>query len=409
MKVSSMKLLVVSTLVIFLFSCRKETAPADPRSPNSEIVSIDLARQVALGYANTRFTSSSSTGTDKAATTVRKIAKEDIVSNATLPYFYVFNFDNDGGFVIVSAEKNEHPVLAYSNKGKFNTKDAPYGIVSWVETTKENIDYIRQGRFNTKKQTAIEWGLLGQELGISQLKPPPPDPGCQEYSNNTTVGPLLTTEWGQGCSYNDFCPTNTSGWRCGHVPTGCVATAMAQVMRFWQTPATTYNWASMPNTFGNTEVARLMSDAGLSVGMNYNDNGSGANHANIPGALINTFGYSSAQNINYSLSSYSTVESQLGWGRPVILSGYNVKNTSWFGLVVEYQEGHEWVCDGFSATDYFWCNPDGTSGGAGYLYFHMNWGWDGGSNGWYGFDNWAPWGTGLNFQYYRRAIINIHP
>lgn len=152
-----------------------------------------------------------------------------------------------------------------------------------------------------------------------------------------------------------------------------------------------------------------MRDAGSSVNMNYSDNGSGAKHEEIPPAMINTFTFSSAQNISYGIGSYSTIQNEINYSRPVILSGYNVKNSSWLGLIVEYQEGHEWVCDGYSDTEYYWCNQDGSQGGAGYLYFHMNWGWDGTSNGFYGFDNWAPYGTGFNFQYYRRAIINIHP
>lgn len=183
---------------------------------------------------------------------------------------------------------------------------------------------------------------------------------------------------------------------------------MAQVMRYWQRPST-YNWASMANTFANNEVARLMRDAGSSVNMSYSDPGSGAKHESIPPALVNTFTYASAQNINYGTSSYSTVQNELNARRPVILSGYNTSNSSWFGLVVEYRDGHEWVCDGYSDTDYYWCNSDGTQGGAGYLNFHMNWGWDGTSNGWYSFNNWAPSGTNFNFQYYRRAIINIRP
>lgn len=163
----------------------------------------------------------------------------------------------------------------------------------------------------------------------------------------------------------------------------------------------------MPNNWSDNEVARLMRDAGTSVGMNYGDNGSGANHNNIAGALINTFGYGSAQGIDYN-GSYWTIQSEINQGRPVILSGYNQSNSSWFGLVVEYNEGHEWVCDGFNETNIYYC-INGQQYGNGYLQFHMNWGWDGNSNGWYGFDTWAPTGTGLNFQYYKRAIINLHP
>lgn len=404
------KLLLLFSLTIFFFACKKENTISSTETTYSEIVSIETARKVALGFAQKHLGTSTNQNARTFADSSKKIKSQEIIGDLTNPYFYIFNFENKGGFVIVSAEKNEHPILAYSEKGEFKKDNAPYGIISWIETTKENIDYIRQGKFNTKKQTSVEWALIGKDFKIpSLLRVVDPDPICQDYSTNTTIGPLIATEWGQGCGYNALCPTNTSGFRCGHFPTGCVATAMAQVMRYWQTPATTYNWASMPNTFADNEVARLMRDAGSSVNMDYNDNGSGAKHEDIPPAMINTFTFSSAQNINYSLGSYSTVQSELNSSRPVILSGYNTRNTSWFGLVVEYQEGHEWVCDGFQDIDVFWCNPDGTQGGAGYLYFHMNWGWDGTSNGWYAFDNWAPSGTNFNFQYYRRAIINIHP
>lgn len=408
MRVSSFSLLLFSALL--LFSCSKKDKLDIPTVKNAEVVSVDVARQVALGFAARSFNQPGSRAGRQVTPLARRIQKEETIGETQSPYFHVFNFENEGGFVIVSAEQKEHPILAYSDKGSFKLENAPYGIVSWVETTKESIDNIREGKFDTEKKAYAEWGMVAKDYKIAQLAKlmPPEDPGCQEYSNTYTKGPLMNTTWGQGCGYNDLCPANTSGWRCGHFPTGCVATAMAQVMRYWQTPSS-YNWASMPNNAGSYEVARLMRDAGSAVGMSYGDNGSGANHANIPGAMTGTFGFSSAQNISYGLSSYSTVQSQLNYNWPVILSGYNTKNTSWFGLVVEYQDGHEWVCDGYMTYDVFWCNPDGTGGGAGYLYFHMNWGWDGTANGWYGFDNWAPYNTGLNFQYYRRAIVNLHP
>jgi len=408
-----LQILFVTTL---LFSCKKNAEISINAFNNSEIVSVDVARKVATAYALNNFSLSnndrvSNPSLRNSSQPVRKeIESEEVIQSGELPYFYIFNFKNKGGWVIISAEKREHPILAYNNKGEFKKDNAPYGIVSRIETQKENIDFIRQGKFSTQQQAEAEWNVVGKELGIVEIqKIAPPEPGCQEYSTNVTKGPLLSTEWGQGCGYNTLCPPNTSGLYCGHFPTGCVATAMSQVMRYWQTPTTTYNWSSMPNTSGNTEVARLMRDAGSSVNMNYSDNGSGAKHEEIPPAMINTFTFSSAQNISYGIGSYSTIQNEINYSRPVILSGYNVKNSSWLGLIVEYQEGHEWVCDGYSATEYYWCNQDGSQGGAGYLYFHMNWGWDGTSNGFYGFDNWAPYGTGFNFQYYRRAIINIHP
>jgi hypothetical protein len=403
MKVSLLKLLLCTSLVVFLFSCQKDGKIPEPQAPiTTEVVPLETARSLAQKFAAQRFTASPSGE--------RKISAEKVVGESAAPYFYIFNFEDKGGFVIVSAEMKHHPILAYNDKGEFKSEGAPYGITAWVETTKENIDFLRTGKIDNKKAAYAEWRILAKELSSSEVlaKLPPEDPGCEEHTVSTQKGPFLSTTWGQGCGYNDLCPTNTSGMRCGHFPTGCVATAMAQIMRYWQRP-TTYNWASMASNWGTFETARLMSDIGTSVSMSYSDNGSGAPHENIPGSFKNTFGYASATNIDYQLNSYSTVQSNLNYSRPVLLCGYNTKNTSWFGMVVEYQDGHEWVCDGYLETQYYWCNSDGTGGGVTYLSFHMNWGWDGASDGWYGFDNWAPSGTNRNYQYARRAIVNIYP
>ena len=394
------KPILICFLTVFMFACQKESH-FSKSEPNKEIVPLETAREVAVAFAQNKFIQ------PNASTTTMKIQNEETIGDNSSPYFHVFNFRDKGGFVIVSAEKNEHPILAYSDKGEFIRKNAPYGIVSWIETEKENIDYIRQGKFDTKKKAAAEWALIAKDFKIARLQNEPEDPSCRDYSESYVVGPFLNTTWGQGCGYNDLCPANTSGQRCGHFPTGCVATAMAQVMRFWSQPIW-YNWGAMPNNWANNDVAILMRDAGSSVNMNYADNGSGANHDNISSAMRNAFGYASAQSINYN-GSYGTIRNEINQGRPVILSGYNQKNSSWFGLVVEYNEGHEWVCDGFNETNIYFCGSEGQQYGNGYLHFHMNWGWEGASNGWYSFDNWAPSGTNFNFQYYKRAIINLHP
>lgn len=401
---STFRLIVCITVTFCLFSCSKEYTPKDqnPQPVQSEIVPIDIARQVAEGWAKKKFVKNNS------QTAAPRIAEEKTVSELNVPYFYIFNMANKGGFVIVSAEKYEHPILAFSDEGEFQSENAPYGIISWLETTKQNIRYIRSGGIDTKRETTAEWNELSKDYGIPSMLRPPPDPSCQDYSVSTTVGPLLATTWGQGCGYNDAVPVDPTGASCGHYPTGCVATAMAQIMRYWQWP-NSYNWGLMPNNFAVWETADLMRDVGLSVGMDYATAGSGAPHEAIDDALRNSFGYATAQDAGYGLSSYDHVRQQLSSNRPVLLCGYNDKNTSWFGLVVEYSTGHEWVCDGYIDTDIYWCNPDGSQGGAGYLSFHMNWGWNGTSNGWYAFNSWAPTGQGLNFQYARKMITNIHP
>ena len=101
-------------------------------------------------------------------------------------------------------------------------------------------------------------------------------------------------------------------------------------------------------------------------------------------------------------SRYNTIKSELNSSRPVILSGYNVRDT-FLGFPTRYEQGHEWVCDGYQET---------YSNGYGYLYFRMNWGWDGNRDGWYAFNNWTITfanGSTVHYQYYKRAIVGIRP
>ena len=151
-------------------------------------------------------------------------------------------------------------------------------------------------------------------LGIS------PDEDCaasNEGCINTYefLGPLMTTTWGQRKPYNDSvrfegCPT------AGTAPTGCVATAMAQVMKFHEFPAN-YNWANMPDNTGTTETATLMRDIGEAVDMQYSCGGSGAYMNDAASAFSNDFGY---QNANYSGFNRDEVIQQIRWNRPVLLS-----------------------------------------------------------------------------------------
>ncbi|MBX6379888.1 MAG: Spi family protease inhibitor [Thermoflavifilum aggregans] len=196
-----LQILFVTTL---LFSCKKNAEISINAFNNSEIVSVDVARKVATAYALNNFSLSnndrvSNPSLRNSSQPVRKeIESEEVIQSGELPYFYIFNFKNKGGWVIISAEKREHPILAYNNKGEFKKDNAPYGIVSWIETQKENIDFIRQGKFSTQQQAEAEWNVVGKELGIVEIqKIAPPEPGCQEYSTNVTKGPLLSTEWGK--------------------------------------------------------------------------------------------------------------------------------------------------------------------------------------------------------------------
>jgi len=207
---------------------------------------------------------------------------------------------------------------------------------------------------------------------------------------------------------------------CGKCYAGCVADAMAMVMKYHNYPthgysshsyahtiangfsnnfgtltanfwATTYNWASMPNnvTSTNTAVATLIYHCGVSVNMDYDDQGSGAYLTDATAALRNYFVYSA----QYAMRNMFTdndwtllIKNSLDSLRPVIYGG----NDDGMG-------GHAFVCDGYQNS--------GTYSNM----FHFNWGWSGTSNGYIYLNNIAPDGTGYDFDDGQQIIYNIYP
>jgi len=223
----------------------------------------------------------------------------------------------------------------------------------------------------------------------------------------------LTTKWDQGWPYNKFCPEDEQG-PGGHALVGCVATAMAQIMKYHTYPEhgmgshsyyhpdygmisanfgeTTYDWENMPDiltTASQTEidaVALLSFHCGVSVDMNYGPEGSGAQSYAVKTSLINYFGYSpGAQYV--AKSSYS----DSAW---VNLLKYDLDNHRpiyYAGRIAPNGEGHAFVCDGYKLGNYF----------------HFNWGWEGYSDGYYYLNNLNP--GGYNFTYSQKAIVHIKP
>ena len=328
------------------------------------------------------------------------------------PAFYVFNYDR-GGYAVIAADRHMKPVLAFNERGQFRLSDKATALVEgasmWMEQTKAIVTALRANPSEKNADPAAKqtWDKLtavtllpnqprlqGATGPESRPLPdePVPDP-C--YSNQ--IGPLVQTSWGQSCGYNSLCPPASNG-SCGYCVTGCVATAMAQVMHYWKHPAS-FNWSAMPVNYGTYDVAALMRSCGNAVGMQYGATSSGASAQDVPGAL-SSLGYSSVSyNGNYGSGGYSTVKYNLARNQPVLLWGYN-KDGGWFSGA---SEGHLWVCDGYI---------DSLCNGYGYLYFHMNWGWDGSYNGWYAYNNWTIQqsnGSTLNFQYSQHMVDNIHP
>ncbi len=306
-----------------------------------------------------------------------------------VPLYYVFS-TGEKGFVIISADDLVKPVLGYSTDQPFSIKNAPPVITGWLEKYSNKIAFIKANRNSTAENITRLWtNLYNNSPGtLNQLKA------------GAAIGPLLTTTWDQDLYYNAMCPADASspyGYG-GNVPTGCGATAMSQIMRYWGSPtqgtgtnsytsnygtlsanfgATTYNWANMPNsvTSPNTDVATIMYDCGVAVDMIYGPNESSSYLLNIGGvpascqdAYVTYFGYNAntiqgLQRANYADADWiNLIQTELNSSRPIQYAGSGPDG------------GHTFVLYG--------------SDGAGN--FHINWGWSGTDNGYYSIEALDP-------------------
>jgi len=348
----------------------------------------------------------------------RVYAATSTVTGNLITDYYVFNINNHNGFIMVSGDDLIEPILAYSNEASFNFDAISPEAKLWIEGYQNQIAYVIGHNLPAQAGVADQW---------NELKTPFNNIGAR----TTTVSPLLATTWDQAPYYNIFCP----GTGSNKSVTGCVATAMAQVMKFWNWPTvgtgahsyttstmsysmsadfgnTVYNWAGMPNslTSNNAAVGTLMLHAGISVNMNYTSTESGA-------FVISLESPYSANCAEFALKTYfhykptlqgiprfgepsgtpgpiaqatwiSMIEAELNAGRPVIYSGSSTT-----------AGGHCWVCDGYNSSNQM----------------HFNWGWSGtGPDGYYSVNAIAPpvlgiGGGGGNFNNDQCIIIGIQP
>nr|WP_315250114.1 C10 family peptidase [uncultured Flavobacterium sp.] len=225
---------------------------------------------------------------------------------------------------------------------------------------------------------------------------------------------------GTSFTYNELCP-NLSCNSINGTPfayTGCVATATAQIIKYWH-PVNqyNYNYNSMPSNYGDLEVRRLMKDIGLpnNANMNYGCDGSSADGDNIGNVLKTNFGFSSENNVNYN---YLRVQNNINSYQPVLLTGSRTatKHSFIINWWTSYSDCHQWVCDGRTTYNYTICENGQWIADGSYLYFHMNWGWhEYGSptdyNGWFAFSNWniSTSNGNRNYQYSNGLTSEIHP
>lgn len=313
------------------------------------------------------------------------------------PAYYVFSAPEqaNGGYVIASADDLAVPVLGYVEDGVFDYATLPPQLQWWLGEYASQIEWVRGQRVPAP----------GMVVGAGRPYREP-------------IASMVHARWDQSAPYNDLCPVYSTG----KTVTGCVATAMAQILRFWEYPAkgtgshsytyngitnsfdfgnTTFQWKEMPfiltdnwTTANNVAVSTLMRACGVAVDMQYNvssEGGSGAYSEDVAPALIQYFSYAPSTKHRhrggYGLYEWEDlIYSSLEHGCPVYYHGQGSNG------------GHAFVVDGY-----------GDNG-----YFHLNWGWSGSSNGYFLLTALDPatlgiGGGGGGFNWSQGAIIDLRP
>lgn len=276
---------------------------------------------------------------------------------------YVFNNQTDGGFVVVAGDDRANAVLAVTGQGSFDPALLHPGMQWWLHEAEASMARLMAD--NNRQRTMV---IRAEGLAAS-------------------VGPLLTTQWGQGEPYNNLCPTDHM--HGGRSVTGCTATALAQILNYHKYPANgsdtisyntsthgisisadlstfTFDWANMADNYSTTNttskqqeaVAKLMYACGVACKMDYCKLGSGSSA--LPAIVEQYFGIDKACTAHereyFTTNEWNEiVMTELNAHRPVLYSG------------ASQEGGHAFVCDGYNAENLY----------------HINWGWDGLCDGYF--------------------------
>ena len=316
-------------------------------------VTPDEARQKITKFMNPRRANAiSESSLQLVATSHYQVQKEVMAAS-----YYVFNVGEGQGFVIAGADDRVPAVLGYSSKGQFDPQNMPENMKAWLQGYNDQMAYLNEHPEAAAPQMTVSGG---------------------------SISPLLQSEWDQGNPYNLLCPEDGGQ----HSVTGCAATAMAQVMYFWQWPKQTaaeipgykssdkgfvmpaipagksIDWDNMlPKYTGNETdaqkqaVAELMLLCGTAVQMDYSASSSAASTSYVADAWVNYLDYDAAtiyeNRSSYRLAAWNQkVYDELAAGRPVLYAGQSSGG------------GHAFVIDGYDGDDFF----------------HVNWGWGGWCN-----------------------------
>jgi len=305
--------------------------------------------------------------------------------------YYAFNRGENNGFVIVAANDNAaNEVLGYADEGAIDGENLPENLQWWLDEYDRQMEYANSQRSATVAKT-----------------------------NRTAIKPLVKSKWNQDSPYYDKCP-KYNGRQCY---TGCVATSMAQIMRYYEWPtqgtgvvsydwyvnnvkyktikktlsSVTFAWDDMTDTYNSSStdeakeaVAQLMYCVGAASQMQYSPSGSATYTHYAMRGMVHNLGYD--KGMTYALRNYYTHDEwddllygELAASRPFYIAGCESSLSS----------SHAFLCDGYA---------DG--------YYHINWGWGGTSDGYFLLSALNPdvqgaGGGGDGYSYEMEAVIGI--
>ena len=376
-------------------------------------VSKDKAKQEAQAFLTAQNPAHARKQMKQAQTGLQQVAGDN-------DYYYVFNVGDNDGFVIVSGDDRTTPVLGYSDQGSFDLSRMPENMKSWLGSYAEQLKALSQ-LSDTEATTVLS------------------APRKARQQTRNSIAPLITAKWDQATPYWNELPDFVTEFEVNKETgdttvvtekpyTGCVATAMSQIMHFYKQPEaitealpsydftvndgnfnystvtmdalppTSFDWSHMRDTYTGAEdevytsaVAHLMLYVGCSVKMQYGLSGSGSYTDDIPMGFAR-FGYGSkiAFRTDYTQEAWNDlVYSELADGRPMIYNG-----TAGSG------GGHSFVCDGYEYGEFF----------------HINWGWGGMGNGFFQLSIMNPHASGIGgsssaegYNMKQNIVYNIIP
>jgi hypothetical protein len=368
----------------------------------AQSVSESTARTVAENFISSRSNAAQKKPIDLINITTAIDAKYD--------GFYIFKNSLGNGFYIISSEYENHPILGYSDDTTISSSGQVSPgflyVLDWYQSVNEGLRNSSLKSKGTGDEDELsskikeEWEVLLSSGGNNY-------PLGAKTTATTAVLPLLKTTWNSNAPYNQKIPNNAS--------TGSVATAMAQIMKFWERPTTgvgehsytwsggtsyanfgetTYDWANMPNSLSSSStdaqkdaVSTLIYHAGVSVNTNWEN--SSALYINVAYALKNYFNYADVSYIKRNINSYpdvtwlALIKDQITKRFPVFFSGLTASG-----------HDHAFVADGYDSNNLI----------------HFNFGWGGSDDGYFTILHPNPPNSGNDgYSIDQAVVINIYP